>query len=192
MQVISTNEYINLFSTVRLCANYTETIVTVQQIGPHACGFNGFKTQKDVKFVARHNDRLELLYGKHAFEIEFIPPPSVNNLTWRKRSYESETEETEGKTKMLKSDNCSDNHSEESENDREEEEKLPSNGVHIDQKTFSTSSNTSSEQSTESSNTSAKWDSVDNGKLLIYTAPSVQNQAKVILIVNYKIYLIHS
>ncbi|KAG5331513.1 PNKP kinase, partial [Acromyrmex charruanus] len=164
---------------VRLCANYTEAIVTVQQIGPHACGFNGFKTQKDVKFVAKHNDRLELLYGNHAFEIEFNPPPSVNNFTSRKRLYESEIEETEDKTKMLKSDNCSDNHSEESENDREEEQRSSSNGIHVNQKTFNTGSSTSSEQNTESSNISAKWDSVDNGKLLIYTASSVQNRPKV-------------
>jgi len=140
-----------------------------------------------VKFVAKHNDRLELLYGKHVFEIEFNPPPSVNNFASRKRLYESETEETEGKTKMLKSDDCSDNHSEESENDREEEERSPSNDIYINQKKFSTGSSTSSEQTTESSNTSAKWDSVDNVKLLIYTAPSVQNRPKVILIVNYKI-----
>ncbi|XP_018392374.1 PREDICTED: uncharacterized protein F21D5.5 [Cyphomyrmex costatus] len=165
---------------VRLCANYAEAIVTVQQIGPHACGFNGFKTQNGVKFVARHNDRLELLYGKHVFEIEFNPPPSVTNFASRKRLFESETEETEGKTKMLKLNRCSDNHSEESENDREEEERsLSLNDVYTNQKTFSTGSSTSSEQSTESSNTSAKWDSVDNGKLLIYTAQSVQNQAKV-------------
>ncbi|XP_024890948.1 aprataxin-like, partial [Temnothorax curvispinosus] len=90
---------------VRLCANYVEAIVTVQQIGPHACGFNGFKTQKGVRFVAKHDDRLELLYGKHAYEIEFIPPPSVENFALRKRSYESETEETEKKAKMLKLDN---------------------------------------------------------------------------------------
>ncbi|TGZ33003.1 Uncharacterized protein DBV15_08840 [Temnothorax longispinosus] len=151
----------------------------VQQIGPHACGFNGFKTQKGVRFVAKHDDRLELLYGKHAYEIEFIPPPSVENFALRKRSYKSETEETEKKAKMLKLDNCSDNRSEESENDREEEEKLASNGVHSNQKGFSISSSTSSEQSNEASSTSAKWDSIDNGKLLIYTASSVPNQTKV-------------
>lgn len=139
--------------------------------------------------MARHNDRLELLYGKHIYEIEFNPPPSLENVALRKRSYESETKETENKAKMLKLDNSIDNHSEKSEDDREEEEKLPSNGVHFNQKTFSTSSSTSSEQSNDTSNTSAKWDSIDNGKLLIYTAPSVQNQAKVILIVNYKFYL---
>lgn len=87
---------------------------------------------------------------------------------------------------MLKLDNCFDNHSEESEDNREEEERLPSNGVHSNQKTFSTGSSTSSEQSNDTSNTSAKWDSIDNGKLLIYTAPSVQNRAKVISIINYK------
>jgi len=184
LSVAGINEYINLFSTVRLCANYAEVVVTVQQIGPNACGFNGFKTQRGVRFVARHNDRLELLYGKHGYDIEFNPPPSVDNFALRKRLHKSETEETENRVKMSKLDNFSENCSEESENDREEEGRLPSNGAHINQKIFSTDSSTSSEQSNESSSTSAKWDSVDNGKLLIYTAPSVQNQAKVI--VNYK------
>lgn len=190
MQVNSTNKYINLFSTVRLCANYLDAIVTVQQIGSHACGFNGFKTQKNVRFVARHNDRLELLYGKHVYEIEFNPPPRVENL--RKRSYKLKTEETENKAKMLKLDNYSDNHSEESENDREEGDRLSSNGVHTNHKEFSTPS-TSSKESNETSSicTSTKWDSVDNGKLLIYTTPTVSNRAKVSLIINYKLYLIH-
>lgn len=161
---------------VRLFANYSEAIVTVQQIGPHACGFNGFKTRKGVKFVARHDDRLELLYGKHVYEIEFNPPPSVEHFSSRKRSYDSESEETESRAKMSKLDNFSDDRSE--EYDGEEEERLPSNGVHSKQKTFSpASSSTSSEQSNES--TSAKWASVDNGKLLIYNSPSVQNREKV-------------
>lgn len=181
MRVININKYINLFSTVRLCANYVDAVVTVQQIGPHACGFNGFKTQKDVRFVATHNDRLELLYGKHAYEIEFKPPPSVETFTLRKRSYESETEKTEPKPKMLKF-SCSDNHSEESDN---EEKRLSSNGVHSNQNKLDTSSSTSSKQNNETSSTDGEWDSIDNGKLLIYTAPSVPNRAKVILIIKF-------
>lgn len=191
MQVSDTNEYINLFSTVRLCANYLDAIVTVQQIGPHACGFNGFKTQKDVRFIARHNNRLELLYGKHAYEIEFNPPPSVENLSVRKRLHELETEETENKVKMLKRDDRSDNRSEGSEDDGEEGERLSSNGVHSNQKGFSTRASTSTKQSKETSSTSTTWDSTDNGKLLIYITPSVLNRAKVIiLIINYKFCLI--
>lgn len=189
MQVIGTNEYINLFSTVRLCANYLDAIVTVQQIGPHTCGFNGFKTQKGVKFIARHNDRLELLYGKHAYEIEFNPPPSVESLTVRKRSHELESEETENKAKMLKRD-CSENRSEGFEDDREKGERLSSYGVHSNPKGFSTHASTSTKESKETLSTSTTWDSVDNGKLLIYTTPSVLNRANVILIINYKFYLI--
>jgi len=165
-----------------------DAVVTVQQIGPHACGFNGFKTQKGVRFVATHNDRLELLYGKHAYEIEFNPPPSVDNFALRKRSYKSEIEKTEPKAKMLKLDSCSDNHSEESEN---EEERLSSNGVHSNRNKFNTSSSTSSKQSNKISSTVGEWDSIDNGKLLIYTAPSVPNRAKVILIMKHTFYLIY-
>ncbi|KAL0104951.1 hypothetical protein PUN28_016531 [Cardiocondyla obscurior] len=155
----------------RLCANYVEAIVTVQQLGSHACGFNGFKTKKDVRFVAKHNDRLELLYGKHAYEIEFNPPPSEKNSVLRKRSYESETEETDNRTKMLKLENSPDN--------KEEDERLSSNGIHSSQRKPNTGSGTSSEQSDETTSTTEKWESIDKGKVLIYTSLSVQNQTKV-------------
>ncbi|XP_011635937.1 uncharacterized protein F21D5.5 isoform X1 [Pogonomyrmex barbatus] len=161
---------------VRLCANYAEAIVTIQQIGPHACGFNGFKTKKDVRFVGRHNDRLELLYGKHAYEIEFNPPPSLDHFVLKKRLYEPETEEIENKAKMLKLDNFSEICSEELENDQQSEDRLSSNDIHSTEKAFSTDSSTSSEQSNISS---AKWDSISNGKLLIYTPPSLPNCAKI-------------
>lgn len=166
---------------VRLCANYAEAIVTVQQVGEHACGFNGFKTQKDVRLVARHNDRLELLYGKYAFEIEFNPPPRVTNFSLKKRSYELEADETENRAKMLKLNNYSD---EELRNAREEEEeeRSTSNGVHFNQKAFTTGSSALSEDSNNDSSVSAKWDSIDNGKLLIYTSSLVQHRSKVILI----------
>ncbi|XP_011877735.1 PREDICTED: uncharacterized protein F21D5.5 [Vollenhovia emeryi] len=164
---------------VRLCANYAEAVVTVQQLGSHACGFNGFKTQKGVRFLARHDDRLELLYGKHAYVIEFNPPPSVESFAPRKRSYESEATDSDNKAKMLKLDNCPDNRSEESESDRAEGEGSSENGVCSDKKALGTDSSTSSEQSNETSGTSAKWDSFGHGKLLIYTAQSVLNRAKV-------------
>ncbi|KAM0728010.1 Bifunctional polynucleotide phosphatase/kinase [Formica fusca] len=161
---------------VRLCANYAEAIVTVQQVGEHACGFNGFKTQKDVRFVARHNDRLELLYGKYAYEIEFNPPPRAKNFVLKKRSYELETDDTENRTKMLKLNNYSD---EELRNDREEEEKSTSNDVCFNQKAFTAGSSTLSEKSNNDSSASAKWDSIDNGNLLIYTPPFVQHRSKI-------------
>lgn len=158
------------FLTVRLCANYADAIVTVQQIGVHACGFNGFKTSKDVKFPAKHNDRLELLYGKYAYEIEFNPPPRMEHLAWRKRSYESE--ETGSKAKMLKLENNS---------EEEEEQRQSSSNDSFKQKESDAGSSTISGESNSDSSVAAKWESFDSGKLLIYTASSMQNRSKVIL-----------
>ncbi|KAL6424763.1 hypothetical protein ACFW04_010012 [Cataglyphis niger] len=161
---------------VRLYANYAEAIVTVQQVGEHASGFNGFKTQKDVRFAARHNDRLELLYGKYAYEIEFNPPPCIRNFVLKKRSYEVETDDTENRTKMLKLYNYSD---EELRNDTEEKEKSTLNNVCFNQKEFTAGSSTLSEKSNNDSSVSAKWDSIDNGKLLIYTPSFLQHRSKI-------------
>lgn len=164
---------------MRLCANYSEATVTVQQVGTHSCGFNGFKTQKDVRFVARHSDRLELLYDKHAYEFEFNPPPSARSLISRKRFYE-QMDETENRTKMFKLNNYSD---EELESNREDQEKLSSKDVHSDKKRLPAECSISSEENNSNSNVPAKWDTISNGKLIIYTASSVQNQSKVTLIV---------
>jgi len=161
-----------------LCANYAEAIVTVQQIGTHACGFNGFKTRKDVRFIARHNDRLELLYGKHAYEIEFNPPPQVEYFASKKRSHNLEADETENRSKVSKLDDLSDVGS---KND-EKKMRLSSNGNRPDQDAPSAGSSRSSEESNDNSSLSAKWESFDGGKLMIYTASSVQNQSKVISI----------
>ncbi|XP_014467773.1 PREDICTED: uncharacterized protein F21D5.5 [Dinoponera quadriceps] len=160
---------------VRLCANYTEAIVTVQQVGTHSCGFNGFKTQKDVRFVARHSDRLELLYGKYTYEFEFNPPPPARSFMPRKRFYEMETDETEDRAKMLKLEKCSNEELE----CRKEEERSSSNDVHSDQKTLHAAYSASSEENNSNSSVSAKWESIDSGKLMIYTASSVQNRSKV-------------
>jgi hypothetical protein len=159
-----------------LCANYAEAIVTIQQIGTHDCGFNGFKTQKDVRFIARHNDRLELLYGRYAYEIEFNPPPQVEYFTSKKRFHELEADEIENRMKVSKVDDLSD---EESKDD-EKKMRLSASGNRLDQDTLSAGSSRSSEESNSNPSLSAKWESFDGGKLMIYTASSVQNQSKVI------------
>lgn len=168
---------VDFILTVRLCANYADAIVTVQQIGTHACGFNGFKTQKDVRFVAKHNDHLELLYGRYAYKIEFNPPPATANFITRKRSYQLGVDESESKSKMLKLDDCS---AEKTENNSEEEAKLFSNGAPSDETTPSAGCSMHLKENDSDSNVTAKWETLDGGKLMIYTAASVQNRSKVI------------
>ncbi|XP_025156927.1 uncharacterized protein F21D5.5 isoform X2 [Harpegnathos saltator] len=160
---------------VRLCANYTEAIITVQQVGVHSCGFNGFKTQKNVKFIARHNDRLELLYGKYAYEFEFNPPPPVTSLISKKRFY-LQPDETENRTKMMKLDRYLDK---ELECNGPDQEGLSSDDVYPNKKTLHTACSISSEENNSNLNTSAKWEKIDDRKLIIYTASSLQDQSKV-------------
>jgi len=150
-----------------LCANYAEAIVTIQQTGIHACGFNGFKTQKDARLIARHNDRLELLYGKYAYEIEFNPPPVVEYFTSKKRLHEH-VDEIESQAKL---DDLTDEGS-------RKKMRLSANGNRSED-TLSAGSSRSSEESNSNSSLSAKWESFHGGKLMIYTASSVQNQSKV-------------
>ncbi|XP_043276603.1 uncharacterized protein F21D5.5 isoform X2 [Venturia canescens] len=60
---------------VRLFANYANGTVIIQQLGHHACGLNGYKTERGVKLIGKHSDRLEILYGQYPYCIEFNPPP---------------------------------------------------------------------------------------------------------------------
>ncbi|XP_020297314.1 uncharacterized protein F21D5.5-like [Pseudomyrmex gracilis] len=161
---------------VRLCGNYAKAIVTVQQVGTHASGFNGFKMEKNIRFVAKHTDHVELLYGKYAFEIEFNPPPQTEDSERKKRSYEleevdvTEVDEAKCNKKMLKLHHNSD---EELDNNRKEKE-CSSKGDDSTQTTAAVDSPII----TESSN-NTEWESIDEGKLVIYTLSSVQNQDKV-------------
>lgn len=86
--------YFFIILSVRLLANYADQRVFVQQIGVHSSGLNGFKTEKDVKIVAQHNDRLEILYGKYPYVIEFNPPPAraIFVPKEKKRIHESDSE----------------------------------------------------------------------------------------------------
>ncbi|XP_011352161.1 uncharacterized protein F21D5.5 isoform X2 [Ooceraea biroi] len=132
------------------------------------CGYeSSLHTQKDVRLVARHNDRLELLYGKYAYEIEFNPPPQAKSSTSRKRSHELAADEI-GSRKMSRPDNLSNN---------DGEEKLSTNGIH--QEMLNAGPSRFPEESDNDSGASAKWESFDSGKLMIYTASSVQHRSKI-------------
>ncbi|XP_020298299.1 uncharacterized protein F21D5.5-like isoform X2 [Pseudomyrmex gracilis] len=159
---------------VRLCANYAKAIVTVDQIGTHASGLNGFKMEQNVRFVAKHTDHVELLYGKYAFEIEFNPPPQTEDSERKPRFYkleEIDVDEAKPNTKMLELHyNCSDK---ELDNNRKEKE-CSSKGDDSTQTTTAVDSPIITESSDN-----AEWESIDGGKLLIYTPSSVQNQGLV-------------
>lgn len=158
---------------VRLCADYAQHIVTVQQVGTRACGLNGFKTQKDVRVIAKHNDRLEILYGKHAYSIEFNPPPKKQHeqMFARKRSYESDDElfsKNSNSYKMPRTEESSN-----ATKQRKENKNVQSSDEEIN-----ASASTSKEIKNDSkSKTTDLWE--DNQELLIYNDPNVQHSKKI-------------
>ncbi|XP_055850851.1 uncharacterized protein F21D5.5 [Episyrphus balteatus] len=50
--------------------------VTLEVLGVNPCSLNGFMANQGTKVVALHGDVLEIVYGRHPFEIVFKPPPS--------------------------------------------------------------------------------------------------------------------
>ncbi|XP_012253924.2 uncharacterized protein F21D5.5 isoform X1 [Athalia rosae] len=86
---------------VLLYASYAEHQVFVKQVGSQASGFNGFKTRKNVKFVAKHGDCIEMLYNKYRYRIEFNPPPEqkVETPSFKKRALQSSPESEEAVSK---------------------------------------------------------------------------------------------
>ncbi|XP_043494941.1 uncharacterized protein F21D5.5 isoform X2 [Polistes fuscatus] len=164
---------------VRLCADYVQHIVTVQQVGTRACGINGFKTQKDNRLIVKHNDRLEILYGKHIYQIEFKPPPKEQNdqthTLAQKRSYDSEDEslsiDTTNSCKMRKIEDETNAIVQETISN---ENNYSINGE--DNKEINAIASTSKENDVDNSTmkTTGLWES--NEELLIYTPPNVQNR----------------
>ncbi|XP_015191439.1 PREDICTED: uncharacterized protein F21D5.5 isoform X2 [Polistes dominula] len=165
---------------VRVCADYKQHIVTVQQVGTRACGVNGFKTKKDDRLIAKHNDRLEILYGKHIYQIEFNPPPKEQNdqTLVKKRSYDSEDEllntEITNSCKMRKIEDESNTIVQETISN---ENNYSINGK--DNNEINAIASTSKENDVDNSTMkiTGLWES--NKELLIYTPQNVQNRSKI-------------
>lgn len=150
---------------VLLYADYQKYTVTVQQLGKQSCGFNGFKTVKENKYVGKHDYRLEMLYGKYAYQIEFNPPPPKTVV--EKRTREPDENEVRGQSKMAKFDanDAGTSH-------REAQNKKNAQGILKYMLTKGTCRDLDeSEQST--------WESIESGSLLIYTTKDVEARSKI-------------
>ncbi|KAK9296462.1 hypothetical protein QLX08_009518 [Tetragonisca angustula] len=168
---------------VQLYADYEEYKVFIQQIGLRSCGFNGFKTSKDVKFIASHDDCLEMLYGKHAYQIEFNPPP-VKTFLSNKRSRDSkmlnENDEKLDKIVKIEGDN-KDKKTQEEEPQAEVKRKKNDQGI---LKYVKRSKTTSDEFKDEDNmidldNEQDMWESKESGALLICTTQGVESRSKI-------------
>lgn len=166
-------------TAVRLCAKYEDKQVTIQQIGTRASGYNGAKTIKGEKYLAKHNDILELLYGKHIYKIEFNPPPNDTNLLVIKPS---------------KKRNCIDSESDD-ENDminvpskrpKSEEIDLPVDTMSVVNDIVDQDDPCEAGASTKIigkknifSTINDVWEEIDNQALLIFTSKGVQGSEKI-------------
>ncbi|KAG7197053.1 hypothetical protein KM043_017582 [Ampulex compressa] len=159
---------------VRLYADYSKRVVNIQQIGTRSCGFNGFQTQKGDKLIARHNDRLEILYGKHVYYIEFNPSPKTYQKSIsKKRSYELDLGERQEED-LRKMQKLEYNNVDDKLNDAIEES---SNAVNPAELILISTTNTAS-ISVEPA-TKSLWEEIANGDLLIYTPVNLQHSKKI-------------
>ncbi|XP_017793104.1 PREDICTED: uncharacterized protein F21D5.5 [Habropoda laboriosa] len=170
---------------VQLHADYEDYKVFIQQIGKRPCGFNGFKTRKDVRFIGKHEDCLEFLYGKHTYQIEFNPSPPKTLLS-EKRTRDSEIccklDESSSKIAKLEVDDTGpSNHKEETQ-----EEKLQKTKNAHGILKFLDRDKISSDNLEDKDNTAIDlgqkqdmWESEANEALLIYTTQVVKSCSKV-------------
>ncbi|XP_033342825.2 polynucleotide kinase 3'-phosphatase isoform X1 [Megalopta genalis] len=167
----------------RLCADYQEYKVSIQQLGKRPCGFNGFKTRKDVKFLGKHEDCLEILYGKYAYEIEFNPPPPKSFPSEKRaRDVDKGTENEEYSCKIAKfeEDNLNSNTP-----DKEEQEEKSIKNTETSILKFLKKDNMSSDKlkggasSMDPKDQQNIWKSKENGALLMYTTHGVKGRSKI-------------
>jgi hypothetical protein len=127
--------------SVSLYADYDAVQVRIKQIGPNTSGVNGLALKKGETQVLRHGDRLELLFGKFIYRVEFEPHPSLEKM------------KTEGDGRKRKLDEA----------------------TSVNKKVCSESLN----MDVGERNLESRWETIDNGKLLIYTGKHVVAQPKV-------------
>lgn len=140
----------------------------VEQLGIRACGLNGFKTERGVRLVAQHGDRLEILYGKHPYKVEFNPAPKVN------------TESEKPKKRLLSQES-------EEEDEAQSSKKSKMNDDTADQVNMEGNDSIETASTTSSNGNMSKsengtWEHYSNKTLYVYTSDGCQGRSKVSLI----------
>ena len=123
----------------------------VKRLGPNISGINGLAIKQDESYILKHADRLELLLGQYIHIIEFEPPPLIDK---------NKADQSEKKRKCEDTDTV----------DKRCCNELPKRDVHIQ----------TNENENFKENLEDKWEEIDNGKLLIFTAKNVTSRSKVI------------
>lgn len=151
-------------------------VVHVTQTGANASGVNGVSLKRNESKILKHGDKLELLCGEYIHVIKFDPPPSRSE--YNKNGAGEDEKEINKRRSRERSPQ---------ENDKEEviaKKKKPD--------TFSFFSgnpkNVRDDKCSPSSGDAMqdKWETIENGKLLIFTAKGVEGRSKVIVVLSSK------
>lgn len=172
---------------VQVYADYREHKVIIEQFGKRPCGFNGFRTCKDTKFTGKQDDCLEMLYGKHIYQIEFNPPPPRTLLSGKRSrdSYiQNEVEAHCSKAAKFEANGTdfSSNKIKTKTGQLQERKKPTKNtgGILKFLQVNKMISDKPQDRDIENVGTEQDiWESKENGALLIYTIHGVQNCSKI-------------
>lgn len=125
-------------------------VLEIKQIGNNSSALNGFCLRKDKTYKALHGDLIEVLYDKLSYEVVFQPSPTISSDT--KESLK-ETAEVSQQLEVQKME------------------------TKADIKSVTESSNPFT--IAQGKCMKGKWETVEQGKLLIFTFGEVLNSTKV-------------
>ncbi|XP_067002653.2 bifunctional polynucleotide phosphatase/kinase isoform X2 [Anabrus simplex] len=136
---------------VELTANMIKMEVKLKAVGANRVGYNSCAVERNSIITLKHGDKVELLLGQFKSRVQFTPPPvdSNENTSVRKRTLNSDDDISASKKLCEKATGS------------EYEEKRYTNAL----KTEPTMED--------------KWESIDQGKLLIYTSTGVKGKSKI-------------
>ncbi|KAH8383956.1 hypothetical protein KR009_011419 [Drosophila setifemur] len=60
---------------IRLDVDLKKCLATLKVLGVNPCGVNGVMVMQDSECKLQHGDRVEVVYGRHCFEVVFNPAP---------------------------------------------------------------------------------------------------------------------
>ncbi|XP_043654801.1 uncharacterized protein F21D5.5 [Drosophila teissieri] len=105
---------------IQLQVDLKKAVVSLKVLGVNPCGVNGLMVMQNSECELKHGDLVEIVYGRHPFEVVFNPPPA---------------------------------------DDKEKAEPSPT--------------------TLSAPEKSERWDSVGNGKLVIFTSAGVKSSEKI-------------
>lgn len=149
-------------------ADYARAIVNFKQVGPNTSGVNGSRTKINEDHILKNSDKIELLSGKYIYEINFEPKPIYLDNG-------SIDIEHNGKSPEPKAANNNPKRKRSVEEMDSVSKKSKSNNLNMSNNNINDNINSTLEIAQDC------WESISDGKLLIFTKSGVTASSKVIL-----------